>query len=267
MTKWYFVKNWERTGHGYTPAELAEMLLQKKIRRNRNVLSDDDTGSDVGGVIAEAYCELWDNCLSVRQRAYLRFLGYRGTLYLPQNVGSELIEKIRETQEYEDRDEKGFNKYIVAAEKEDGEYVAEVLRRHYHVVPFTPGLANRGELKHLIAGTQQSEVLQQYGDQAQKIAEKKALIFVKQQNELLRAQEKAEVIVGCVGVAMLIGLLWGLGIIIQGIIAEIKSCIAGCLTCGGCFTVAAAGMAYPCYCAVWWLVENAPRLLSLFSLA
>ena len=51
MTKWYFMKNWERTGQGYTPAELTEMILQKKIRRHRNLVSDDGTGTDVGGVI------------------------------------------------------------------------------------------------------------------------------------------------------------------------------------------------------------------------
>ena len=173
MTKWYFVKNWERTGQGYTPAELAEMLLQKKIRRNRNVLSDDDTGSDVGGVIAEAYCELWDKCLSVRQRAYLRFLGYRGTLYLPQDVGSELIEKIREAQEYKDRDEKGFNKYVSAAEKEDGEYVAEVLQRHYHGGAFAARLAYRGELQHLIAATVENEFLKQYEEEQKRKEEER----------------------------------------------------------------------------------------------
>lgn len=183
--KFYFIKDGNPTGQAYTPADLAEMIFQKKIRGHRTVTnaSGNATGS-ADGVVGIAYANLQDKCISVRQRAYLRFLGYEGTLYISQKKASILIDTLKKAPENMGQHAKGrnLNEYEKEAASENEEYKLEVLCRQYRGRGLSfSGLAKQGELKHLITKTQEYNAPFREAEQARQAQEEAERKRIKQQ--------------------------------------------------------------------------------------
>ena len=94
--KWYLLNdNFERYAGPYTEDRLRSMYNKKKVGADTNILSTDGVGMDVGSLILHGY-----SFLSHRQRAYLKFLGYAGSMYISQDDCSYAIQRLKAINPY-----------------------------------------------------------------------------------------------------------------------------------------------------------------------
>lgn len=131
--RWYFVKDNRKTGQPYTPGDLVDMLDRKIIRGHRMLVNENGTTySDAIGVVVSALDEHADKLLTPRQRGYLRFLGYEGTLFISQQECSDIIEKLRLGRARRKTGEgKPFEEYVEEAEENTKDYQRDFLIHYF----------------------------------------------------------------------------------------------------------------------------------------
>jgi hypothetical protein len=121
MSKKYYVlyeRSYKVKGGPYSASDLMNMARNGQIRKSTPIQDKDGIGTDAESII-------FGFLLSTRQRAYLRFLGYSGSLYISQDECSKIIEKLRNNPK--NIPKKPFEEYL--AEEENNQQYENIFNK------------------------------------------------------------------------------------------------------------------------------------------
>jgi hypothetical protein len=111
----------------HAPVEIAEMYAAKLIRKSTPIRDSKGKLYNPEMVISEELNKIKHVLLTPRQRGYLRYLGYNGTLFMSQDKCSEIIEKLR----YNSNNQaQSFDECVKDAEKDTPEYWYQALKKY-----------------------------------------------------------------------------------------------------------------------------------------
>jgi len=132
--KWYVLnEDFEPCAGPYTVEQLRSLLNDGKVEADTDIMSTDGIGMDVGSLVLHGY-----SYLSHRQRAYLVFLGYRGSMYISQDDCSYAIQRLK-TINPNGVDNLDFDKLVEEEERRGDSFFLEaeryIQRNGYDALP------------------------------------------------------------------------------------------------------------------------------------